>query len=519
MLRVNECRLLPGSEISQLRKVIAKKLKTKDTFEYEIVRESIDARKEEIYLTYSVDVQIAHEEKYLHLKDVTLSKTKKTEKIHYTSFETRPLIIGMGPSGLFCALYLAMHHAAPILYERGSCVEKRMKDVEAFFQGGPLNESSNVQFGEGGAGTFSDGKLTSRSKDPKGRYVLEQFVRFGADPAIVYQSHPHIGTDELVKIIKKMREEIIRLGGEIHFDHTLEDMYIENDQIRQVQINGQWLPCDDLFLGIGHSARDTFRMLNERKVHCIAKNFAVGVRIEHLQKFVDESQYGSYTSLLGPASYRLTHTTQKGRGVYTFCMCPGGEVVMATSTFNHVVTNGMSYHKRDSVNANSALLVQVTTDDVGHGLFDGMNFQEELEKKAFELGGKNYHAPAQRVGDFLKHQPTTAFGSIQPSCRTGVTPCDLHELFPAFINESLEEGILAMDKKMKGFAQEDAVMCGVESRSTSPIRIERTKDCVSVNVKNLYPMGEGAGYAGGIVSAAIDGIRCAEEWMKKRGKL
>ena len=298
MLRVNECRLVPGSEISQLRKVIAKKLKTKDTFEYEIVRESIDARKEEIYLTYSVDVQIAHEEKYLHLKDVTLSKTKKIEKIHYTSFETRPLIIGMGPSGLFCALYLAMHHAAPIIYERGSCVEKRMKDVEAFFQGGPLNESSNVQFGEGGAGTFSDGKLTSRSKDPKGRYVLEQFVRFGADPAIVYQSHPHIGTDELVKIIKKMREEIIRLGGEIHFDHTLEDMYIENDQIRQVQINGQWLPCDDLFLGIGHSARDTFRMLNERKVHCIAKNFAVGVRIEHLQKFVDESQYGSYASLL-----------------------------------------------------------------------------------------------------------------------------------------------------------------------------------------------------------------------------
>ena len=519
MLRVNGCRLLPGSELSQLRKVIAKKLKTRDSFEYEIVRESIDARKEEIYLTYSVDVKIAHEERYLHLQDVALSKTKKAEKIQYRSFDTRPLIIGMGPSGLFCALYLAMHHANPIIYERGSCVEKRMKDVETFFQGGPLDENSNVQFGEGGAGTFSDGKLTSRSKDPRGRYVLEQFVRFGADPAIVYQSHPHIGTDELVKIIKKMREEILRLGGEIHFDHTLEDIQIEDGMIHQVQINGQWLPCDDLLLGIGHSARDTFRMLNEKQVHCIAKNFAVGVRIEHLQKFVDESQYGPYAAVLGPASYRLTHTTQKGRGVYTFCMCPGGEVVMATSSRNHVVTNGMSYHKRDAVNANSALLVQVTTDDIGRGLFDGMNFQEMLERKAFELGGCNYHAPAQRVGDFLKHQPTSAFGSIRPSCRTGVTPCDLHALFPDFINESLEEGILAMDRKMKGFAQEDAVMCGVESRSTSPIRIVRNDACVSVNVKNLYPMGEGAGYAGGIVSAAIDGIRCAEEWMKKRGKL
>lgn len=518
MLRVNECKLKIGADKSQLRKVIEKKLHTKEPFEYEIIRESIDARKEEIIFSYCVDVTIQHEERFLHLKDVSLSKTKKMELIDYKSFDSHPVIVGMGPSGLFCALILAMQGACPIIYERGSCLEKRMQDVETFFQKGILNENSNVQFGEGGAGTFSDGKLTSRSKDPRSHYVLEQFVIHGADPAILYESYPHIGTDELVKIIRNMREKILSLGGEIYFDHQLEDINIENDKINAIKINDEWKPCDDLLLGIGHSARDTFRMLAKKEVACVPKNFAVGVRIEHLQKFVDESQYGEYASMLGPASYRLTHKTNSGRGVYTFCMCPGGEVVMATSNSGHVVTNGMSYHKRDQMNANSALLVQVTCDDIGDGLFDGLEFQEMLEKKAFEMGGRNYFAPAQRVEDFLNHRPSTAFKSIKPSYRLGVTPCDLHDLFPAFIHEALEEGILAFDKKMKGFACNDAVMSGVESRSTSPIRILRDETCVSINVENLFPMGEGAGYAGGIVSAAIDGIRCAEEWMKKRGK-
>ena len=517
MLRVNECRLKLGEDKAHLRNVIAKKLNTKEAFDYEIVRESIDARKEEIRFIYCVDVSIAHEERFLKMKDVSRSKTQKMKAYAYTSFSSRPVIIGFGPSGLFCALLLAKQGARPIVYERGSCIEKRMKDVENFFQNGVLNENSNVQFGEGGAGTFSDGKLTSRSKDPRSHYVLEQFVAHGADPALLYESYPHIGTDRLVEIIQKMREEILSLGGEIYFDHTLQDIEIKDQKIVQIKVNDQWRACEDLLLGIGHSARDTFKMLSARDVHCVPKNFAVGVRIEHPQRFVDISQFGKYADLLEHASYRLTHTSTKGRGVYTFCMCPGGEVVMATSQKGHVVTNGMSNHKRDKINANSALLVQVTGADVGEGLFDGMAFQERLEKKAFELGGRNYHAPVQKVGDFLKHQPSTAVGSILPTYRLGVTPCDLHELFPEFINETLKEGLLAFDRKMKGFACEDAIMTAVESRSTSPIRILRNEECISVNVKNLYPMGEGAGYAGGIVSAAIDGIRCAEEWMKKRG--
>lgn len=518
MLCVHECRLALGEDLSKLKKVIEKKLHTKDEFEYEIVKESIDARKKEIVLSYSVEVKIAHEKRYLHLAHVTLAKPPKKLNFSYSSFTTRPTIIGMGPSGLFCALLLARCGARPIVYERGSCVEKRMKDVDLFFQTGKLDENSNVQFGEGGAGTFSDGKLTSRSKDPRNDYVLKEFVAHGADPKILYESFPHIGTDKLVTIIQRMREEICTLGGEIYFDHKLEDIRIEENCVRGIQVNGEWNACEDLLLGIGHSARDTFKMLDHRHVYCEPKSFAVGVRIEHTQKFIDDSQYGQAAALLPHASYRLTHTTKKGRGVYTFCMCPGGEVIMATSAKGQVVTNGMSYHARDQVNANSAILVQVKVEDVGVGLFDGMYFQEQLERKAFEMGGSNYYAPVQRVGDYLKKQPTKQLGYIQPTYRLGVQCCDLHELFPSFINESLEEGLLAFDQKMKGFACEDAVLSGVESRSTSPIRILRNKECRSVNVHNLYPMGEGAGYAGGIVSAAIDGLRCAEEWMKKRGR-
>lgn len=517
MLRVNECKLKLHEDKSKLKEIIAKKLKTKQPFEYQIVKESIDARKGDIHYIYCVDVTIQNEEKYLKLKDVTTSKTKPFEYPKYTSFETRPIVIGMGPSSLFCALLLAQCGAKPIVYERGSCVEKRIQDVEEFFTTGKLNTQSNVQFGEGGAGTFSDGKLTSRSKDPRGNHVLEEFVRFGADEAILYESYPHIGSDVLIDIIRRMREEILALGGEVYFDHTLQDMRIENQMIKEIQINDKWIKCDDLLIGIGHSARDTYRMLARNQVACTPKNFAVGVRIEHTQEFVDKSQYGEYASILPHASYRLTHTTSKDRGVYSFCMCPGGEVIMATSETGHVVTNGMSYHARANKNANSALLVQVRIEDVGEGLFDGMNFQEQLEKKAFELGGKNYYAPVQRAIDFVQHKPSTQLGDIKPTYRLGTTLTDLHELFPDFINEALEEGLVAFDHKMKGFLDEHALLSGVESRSTAPIRIVRNESCESINVTNLYPMGEGAGYAGGIVSAAIDGIKCATEWMKKRG--
>lgn len=517
MLRVNSCKLKINEDQSKLKSVIAKKLKTKQNFEYKIVKESIDARKDEISLIYCVDVEIENEDKFLKLKDVSISKTTNFEYPTYTSFQTRPIIIGMGPSSLFCALLLAQCGAKPIVYERGSCVEKRMEEVEEFFTTGKLNEKSNVQFGEGGAGTFSDGKLTSRSKDPRGKHVLEEFVRFGADEAIMYESYPHIGTDVLVGIIQKMREEILSLGGEIHFNHTLEDIRLKDDQITDIQVNGNWIPCDDLLIGIGHSARDTYRMLARHQVTCTPKNFAVGVRIEHTQAFVDKSQYGKYAEFLPHASYRLTHTTSTGRGVYTFCMCPGGEVIMATSNKGHVVVNGMSYHARSNTNANSAMLVQVTTDDIGNGLFDGMEFQEELERKAFEMGGMNYYAPIQKAIDFVSHKKTTQLGNIQPTYRLGTTYCDLHELFPDFINQALEEGLVAFNRKMEGFLDENALMTAVESRSTAPIRILRNDACESVNVSNLYPMGEGAGYAGGIVSAAIDGIKCASEWMKKRG--
>lgn len=515
MLRVNECKLTLDEDLSCLKKVIASKLKTKQDFQYEIVKESIDARKNNVIKTYCVDVSIQNEKKYLHLKDVSLSKTIHYECESFHQYQGRPIIVGMGPSGLFAALLLAQCNAKPIVFERGSDVDKRLQDIEIFSTSGVLNENSNVQFGEGGAGTFSDGKLTSRSKDPRSHKVLEEFVRFGADPKILYEAHAHIGTNVLVKIIKKMREEILSLGGEIYFNHTLEDIQIENHQIKKIQVNQTWIDCDDLLLGIGHSARDTFRMLADY-VECVPKSFAVGVRVEHFQDFVNQTQYGDAARKLEPASYRLTHTTSKNRGVYTFCMCPGGEVVMASSQKGHVVTNGMSYHARANCNANSAILVQVKPQDVGEGLFDGMNFQESLEKKAFELGGSNYYAPIQKAEDFLHHQVTTTLGKVKPTYKLGTKMCDLHELFPNFINESLEEGLVAFDSKMPGFI-DDALLSGVESRSTSPIRIVRNDKLESITISNLMPMGEGAGYAGGIVSAAIDGLKCAEKWLKKRG--
>lgn len=515
MLKVVQCKCDIHADEKQLKKSIAKKLKTNQPFEYEIVKRSLDAR-EKLCFSYSVHVEIKNEQKYLHLKDVSLAKDESYKPILNVPLDSRPVVIGFGPAGMFAALTLAYAGTKPIVYERGSCVEKRSEDVSNFWQGGELNEQSNVQFGEGGAGTFSDGKLTSRSKDPRSYHVLEEFVKYGADQDILIDALPHIGTDHLKKIVRNIREAIIEMGGEIHFDSCVDDFEIKNDEIHKLHVHNEWIDAKYVIVAIGHSARDTFMKLHERQVQMEPKPFAVGVRIEHPQSLINMSQYGSQIDSLPAASYRLTMQANNQRGVYSFCMCPGGEVVAATSSKGQVVTNGMSYHARDKENANAALLIQITPEDVGKGLFDGMNYQIELEKKAFELAGKNYRAPCQRVVDYLAHKPSTHAGNVHPTYSRGVTYCDLHELFDDFINDALHEALIDFNHKIKGFANEDAIMTAVESRSTSPIRIKRIHDtCESVNIHGLYPCGEGAGYAGGIVSAAIDGIRIAEQILLK----
>jgi uncharacterized FAD-dependent dehydrogenase len=403
----------------------------------------------------------------------------------------------------------------PLVLERGEAVDDRVKSIDAFWTKGELNPKSNVQFGEGGAGTFSDGKLTSRVKDLRGRKVLQELVKAGAPEEILYKAHPHVGTDLLRDIVKNIRKEIIALGGEVRFGAQVAKFEIENQQLRGLTLtSGEEIAVEQAILAIGHSARDTFSELYERGVRMTAKPFAVGVRVEHPQTVINQAQYKEFAGhpRLGAAEYRLTYKASNGRGVYTFCMCPGGLVVPAASETGHLVTNGMSEHARNQENANSGLLVQVFPEDFGsdHPLA-GVAFQRDLEKKAFELGGSTYQAPAQLVGDFLKNQPSTAMASVTPSYALGVTPTDLTDLFPDYINTALKEALTGLDQKLHGFAMADAVMTGVESRSSSPLRINRDEESFqSVSTKGLYPSGEGAGFAGGIVSAAIDGLKCAE---------
>lgn len=517
MIRVNEIKLTLNESQKDLRCKIAKRLKVTENeiLNYHIVRESIDAR-DQIMISYSVDVELACEICTKHLKNVSTSTSIQYEypKKGNRQEEGEIVIVGFGPSGMYASLLLAQMGYAPYVVEQGEAVEQRVQSVENFFKKGILNPRSNVQFGEGGAGTFSDGKLTTRSKDHRSHKVLEELIRYGAHNSIAYEAYPHIGTDRLRNIVKRMREDIITMGGSVHFCKKLTDLRIKNHKISEVCIDGEWIRCKALVLAVGHSARDTFLLLNQHQIAMEAKSFAVGVRIEHPQSFIDVSQYKESVGhpKLGRASYRLTHTTKKGRGVYSFCMCPGGCVVASSSNPNGLVVNGMSEYARDKENANSAILVQVTPNDFGKGLFDGMYFQEQLEKKAFILGGSNYFAPAQYVHDYLKISMPDC-KKVQPSYQPGVHFCDLHELFPAFINEALEEGLHAFDNKIKGFIQRyNAVLTGVESRSSSPVRIIRDKEQLhSVSCTNLYPCGEGAGYAGGIVSAAIDGLKIAEK--------
>lgn len=521
MLRISQLRLDIEESLDLIPKKIMQKLhiQEQDLISYHIFKESIDARKKDhIFFNYIVDCKVKGEDRILKkkFKDVT-----KTPDYRYhlpekgvVGMKHRPIIVGFGPAGMFSALLLAQMGYEPIIFERGSDIEQRVEAVERFWKEGILDTENNVQFGEGGAGTFSDGKLTTRVKDPRVHKILEEFVRFGAPEEILYQAYPHIGTDLLRGIVRAIREEIIALGGEIHFSSCVEELLIEHGEIQGVKVKGHTYESEHVILAIGHSARDTYHMLKEKGVYMKAKAFAVGARIEHPQSLINRAQYKGFADhpRLGAAEYRLTHMASNGRGVYTFCMCPGGTVVPSTSCKGGVVVNGMSEHARDKENANSALLVQIRTSDFDDDPMKGIAFQEAIEQKAFIAGGSTYQAPAQLVKDFLRHTPSKEIKRVKPSYALGVTLCNLHEVLPKEVCEAMAEGIQSFDHKLRGFAMDDAVLTGVETRSSSPIRLERSQEeHTSISVKGLYPCGEGAGYAGGIVSSAIDGLRCAEK--------
>lgn len=516
MIRINNIKIRKDISKEELLEtvLIKNKIDKKDILEWHISKKSIDARKkDDVHYTYTIDLELKNEEKYkkfpkvkeFKMPNISIRKTNKKNVV----------IIGAGPSGLFCALTLIQNGITPIIIEQGNCVEKRKLDIDTFSKTGNLNPLSNVQFGEGGAGTFSDGKLTTGINSPFCRKVLLEFVNFGAPEQILYLSKPHIGTDNLVTIIKNIRQYIISKGGTFLFNTKAIDFTITNNKIDSILCSIKnseiiQIPTTHTILAIGHSSRDTFEKLYEKGIKMEPKNFSVGVRIEHLKEDINRSQYGNVTKLnLPPAEYKLSYHSPSGRSCYTFCMCPGGVVMASSSEKNTIVTNGMSYFLRDGKNANSAILVNVVPDDFrGSSPLMGINFQKSLEEKAFILGGSNYFAPIQRVEDFINNKKSTHIGNITPSYMPGVTLSNLQEILPDFVSSTLIEGIKYFDTKLKGFANPDSILTGVETRSSSPVKIIRNENLVS-NIAGIYPCGEGAGYAGGIMSAAVDGIKCA----------
>ena len=546
MILIQQLKLRVPHDEKEILKRAAKALllREEEILEMEILRRSMDARKKpEIYAIYAVEVKVRNEKRAL---DGALRNKRAKEQISLStrvkyqfpepmegagqdSFrDERPMIAGAGPAGLFCAYYLALAGLRPIIFERGKCVEKRQVDVERFWKTGKLEPNSNVQFGEGGAGTFSDGKLNTlvKDKDGRNRAVLEVFVKFGAKDSILYDAKPHLGTDELSKIVANLRNEILRLGGEIHFESQVTDFKISAGRLERITVNGtEEVECHSLVLAIGHSARDTFFTLKEKGIPMEAKAFAVGFRVEHPQEMINESQYGmTDPGTLGAAAYKVTAKASNGRGVYSFCMCPGGYVVNASSEEGRLAVNGMSYSGRDGKNANSAVIVSVTPEDFpGDGPLSGIAFQRELEEKAYRLG--NGSIPVQRYGEYCIEpmdvtennsvvEETSKEKAFMPQCKGAFTWADLRGLLPAECRKAFMEGMSQFGRQIKGFDRDDCILSGVESRTSSPVRILRDEN-YSSEIQGIYPCGEGAGYAGGITSAAMDGLRIGEEIWKR----
>jgi uncharacterized FAD-dependent dehydrogenase len=524
MLRITELSLPIDHPDAALRAALLKRLQISgaELLTFSVFRRAHDARRKGgLCFVYTIDASVADEARVLaqlqgdrHVGPAPETRYRPVAAAP-AGLPHRPLVIGFGPCGIFAALLLAQMGFRPIVLERGKAVRERTQDTWGLWRRHRLDPESNVQFGEGGAGLFSDGKLHSQIKDPRhlGRKVLQEFVKAGAPEQILYVSKPHIGTFRLTGIVERMRAEIEALGGEIRFCARVSDLLIEDGRLRGVALaGGEQLRADHAIFAPGHSSRDTFRMLHARGVHLDPKPFSMGLRIEHPQSLIDRARFGPYAGhpRLGAADYKLVHHARNGRGVYSFCMCPGGTVVAATSEPHRVVTNGMSQYSRNERNANAGIVVGITPEDYPGGPLAGVALQEQWEANAYVLGGGGYVAPAQRVGDFLAGRASTQVGTVEPSYKPGVHWTDLGGALPAYMIEAIREALPVFETQIRGFSMHDAVLTGVETRTSSPLRISRGEDFQSLNVKGLYPGGEGAGYAGGILSAAVDGIRLAE---------
>lgn len=520
MIRISNIKIYKDLSDEEVFNLTIKKYKMQkeNIKQWHISKKSIDARKKDnVHYSYSIDIDIKNETKFLKDKNICKFNNIQEQNIQLkTNTSIKPVIIGAGPSGLFAALTFIENGYKPIIIEQGQCVEERKKSVDLFLNNGILNTNSNVQFGEGGAGTFSDGKLTTNINSPYCKKVLKDFVKFGAPEQILYLTKPHIGTDNLINIVKNIREYIILKGGQFLFNTKFIDFETSNNNISKILVLNldtntiETIDTNTLILAIGHSSRDTFQKVYEKGLLLEPKNFSVGVRIEHLQENINKSQYGTITKLNLPAAdYKLAYHSITGRSCYTFCMCPGGVVMPSSSEENTIVTNGMSYFARDGKNANSAVLVNVTPSDFeSANPLAGIYFQKNLEEKAFVLGGSNYFAPIQRFEDFDNNVKSEFIGSITPSYKPGYTLTNLNDIMPEFVSQTLKEGIKYFDTKLHGFANPDSILTGMETRSSSPVKILRNENFIS-NINGIYPCGEGAGYAGGIMTASVDGIKCA----------